>query len=297
MTAPSHSIVFSGLSALVILLLDQVGVSTFTQLVVLSAAVALAGLPHGALDPLLAEHITGENDHMERVRFYLGYLFKAGVTFVFWFWQPEIALLLFLAISAWHFADDWRDLLPRRYQLGVGISMIVLPVFFRSSEVVLLFSFLGADWSPVLVSSVTLVPGALSCVIMCLAILYAIKKRSWVSLELLSLSALAVLTPPLIFFSVYFCLLHSPRHILKVVDVLKLSTLKVFIYGIIFTTLGALIAVSTVSSQIELNSNSGLAHAVFVGLFCLTVPHMFVVNKFRKKASDRVPHGDSQATA
>ena len=283
MTSNLHSVVFSLTAALVIVLTSHAVFSIFSQLVILTGAVMLAGLPHGALDPLVSNYLMGASSFRRRSLFYLNYLLKAGMAFMFWLWQPEIMLLLFLVFSAWHFSDDWRETLPRLHQIGVGISMVVLPIFFRPLDSALLFSYLGAGWPESMIRSVSFLPGIFCCVIMILAISYTTRKRPWMSFELLSLCALAALTSPLIFFSVYFCLLHSPRHILKVVTVLKISARKALLYAIVFTFLAAVITLFALGSRVDINSASGLTQAVFIGLFCLTVPHMFLIHDFQRK--------------
>ena len=283
MTSNLHSVAFSLTSVLVIVVTDHAAFSIFSQLVILTGAVMLAGLPHGALDPLVANYLMGASSFRRRLLFYLNYLLKAGIAFMFWLWQPEIMLLLFLVFSAWHFSDDWRETLPRAYQIGVGISMVVLPIFFRPLDTALLFSYLGADWPEPMIRSVSFLPGIFCCVIMILAISYTTRNRLWMSFELFSLCALAVLTSPLIFFSVYFCLLHSPRHIIKVVKVLKIDARKALLYAIVFTLLAVVITIFALGSRVEINSASGLTQAVFIGLFCLTVPHMFLIHHFQQK--------------
>ena len=287
MIAQRHSIVFCFLSALVILLFHYFTMSTLTQLVVLTGAVILAGLPHGALDPLLFIQTNGEINRKKSIRFYLSYVLGATVTFLFWLWQPEISLILFLVISAWHFADDWCAVLPRSYQLGVGASVIILPIFFQPVEVITLFGYLGVNWSQTAVANVIFIPGVLACAVMILAVLTSLYRKSWASLEVFSLGALAVLTPPLIFFSVYFCLLHSPRHILNVIEVLKPNIRSLLIYGITFTLLSLVIIFAAVESRTAIQGSAVLTQAIFIGLFCLTVPHMFVVNRFRDNLVNR----------
>ena len=95
MTSNLHSVVFSLTVALVIVLTSHAVFSIYAQLVILAGAVMLAGLPHGALDPLVSNYLIGESSFRRTSLFYLSYLLKAGMAFIFWLWQPEIMLLLF----------------------------------------------------------------------------------------------------------------------------------------------------------------------------------------------------------
>jgi len=95
-TSNLHSVVFSLTAALVIVLTSHAVFSIFSQLMILTGAVMLAGLPHGALDPLVSNYLMGASSFRKRSLFYLNYLLKASMAFIFWLWQPEIMLLLFL---------------------------------------------------------------------------------------------------------------------------------------------------------------------------------------------------------
>ena len=74
MTSNLHSVAFSLTSVLVIVVTDHAAFSIFSQLVILTGAVMLAGLPHGALDPLVANYLMGASSFRRRSLFYLNYL-------------------------------------------------------------------------------------------------------------------------------------------------------------------------------------------------------------------------------
>ena len=63
----------------------------------------VVGLPHGAFDGGIAQHLGYSRTWRAMCRFILVYLGLAGGVVAFWIWQPGLALALFLLISAVHF--------------------------------------------------------------------------------------------------------------------------------------------------------------------------------------------------
>ncbi len=60
------------------------------------------GIPHGALDHLIE---TGKLETKKTPLFILKYLFLTASVALFWYYQPQLALLFFLVFSAWHFGQ------------------------------------------------------------------------------------------------------------------------------------------------------------------------------------------------
>ena len=95
--------------------------------------------------------------------------------------------------------------------------------------------------------------------------------------ELLLLVAAAALLPPLWYFVLYFCALHSPRHLLAEFRRLSGPQRRYAALTLLVTTLAALLiaAASGVHLQQFYESvNVMLYPLVFIGLAALTVPHM-----------------------
>ena len=254
-------------------------------LAVLAALILLLGVPHGALDPVFARNVPGmQRGAQGMVRwagFWLGYLALAAGVVLLWRLVPAVFLLGFLAISAGHFSGDPAAGAPPLARMLHGGAPIVLPTLLHAGEVGRLFTLLaGAD-------AAALVLPALHALawpwLLGLALTAAWRARTdgMAGLELASVGLLAAVAPPLPAFTVFFCGMHSPRHILRTA-VYAGSSLRAVLLGcagpMLLTALGAMAAwwwldgVAVEARVIQL---------VFVGLAALTVPHMALVERVR----------------
>lgn len=116
--------------------------SLWGQALVLAPAVALLGLPHGALDLPMAQALWPLDTIAERARFFAAYLGLAGVIAALWLMAPGFALAAFLAYSALHFSGDWAadGLLLR---IAGGLSAVGAPVVLHTVEAATIFEILA----------------------------------------------------------------------------------------------------------------------------------------------------------
>jgi beta-carotene 15,15'-dioxygenase len=249
-------------------------------LLVLSVIILLLGVPHGALDPIFAQRIFGVRGFLSWSIFALLYLGLAACVVLFWYVFPTLWLVCFLFISVWHFSADLEPSTPWLARLSYGSAIIVLPALRFSNELTRLFSFLidtSASVALVAALQVLLVP-----VLLLIALSLVLMVRAdWLSaLELLSVSALMFLVPPLPAFTLYFCLMHGARHILRtkqhVAQVSVRSIMGVILLPMLGTLALMLLGWFFVAAQ---SVEQDVVQIVFVGLAALTVPHMCLVQR------------------
>jgi Brp/Blh family beta-carotene 15,15'-monooxygenase len=65
--------------------------------------VVLIGLPHGAFDGAIANHLGAGRSLAEAAKFITGYCAAAGLVIAIWIMFPAVTLTLFLIISMIHF--------------------------------------------------------------------------------------------------------------------------------------------------------------------------------------------------
>jgi Brp/Blh family beta-carotene 15,15'-monooxygenase len=248
----------------------------------LALAVAIFGLPHGGLDPLVARRAGLWRGWLGFAAFHFGYLALAAAIFGAWYLAPGVSLALFLGYSAWHFGGDWRAHLGPWARFLIGMGVLALPAWLWPSEVERIFALLSGA-SGVAIAEVLRRIGPLLAVVMLAAGITGRQRFSTTTLELAALVALAWLLPPLIYFAVYFCCLHSLRHLRWACDAMRLRRgLQMLAVTAGYTVLTLLIAavawfwLSTSMVQ-AVHWEDKLLWLLFVGLACLTVPHMLIV--------------------
>ena len=93
--------------------------------------------------------------------------------------------------------------------------------------------------------------------------------------ELVVLFCAAYALPPIAYFTVYFCLLHSPLHLNQSMEQLGLA--ETLVYAVPFTVLSFVLGAGLFLSLPDIDFSFQLMQVVFVGLFALTVPHMLLI--------------------
>jgi Brp/Blh family beta-carotene 15,15'-monooxygenase len=246
-------------------------------IVILALLVAVVGLPHGALDPLVARKAGLWRNPSGLARFIGAYLFLAAIAGLLWVWAPKFSLAAFLAYSAWHFAGDWRDWLSRGWRLCAGATVICAPTLLYPGDVAGYFSALtGEDVTTLVRVLQSLAIPALAGTIYSAA--RSFRTRPTVAAELAILAASALALPPLIFFLLYFCGLHSPRHLIETAREMDATIATVTAAGLTLLTigLGALFYFLLPSAQFD----QRLLQITFIGLAVLTVPHMILIEHY-----------------
>ncbi len=256
------------------------------QVAVLAVGVVLLGLPHGALDPAIAERAGLVRSAPSLWAFNAGYTAVVLAVIALWWLAPVFSLALFLAVSAWHFAGDWRDTLPWWAQGIGGAGLLLLPIVFHTEAVATIFVALsgpqGATLAQALAQLGWLVPLAMLAVAG-----FAIVKRQWASaLEFMALVLVGSLAPPLVFFIIYFCSLHSPRHLrehFQQAD--RREHGRLWRMLVVYTLATLLLIIPMLWLWSSLSVDETIVRLVFIGLAAVTVPHMMLMVYAESKTS------------
>lgn len=260
-----------------------------------AAAVALFGLPHGALDTRLAVRTFGIDTPLKFALFIAAYVGLALIVLGVWQFTPLAALAGFLAIAAMHFGEDFEagSFSRLAMRMSAGTSILTLPALFHEDEVAAIFAAIADGSGATLAQAMALAaPLALAAALLA--------TRSWtVRAALLFYAGLAALVPPLIAFAVYFTSLHSPRHFGETATGLGLSIQAALVasapYAIAAATAGAVAAAVFLSGGQSVDT--ALAQVIFVGLAALTVPHMLLdaLVTFKGRHRPRLRHARKMA--
>ena len=260
------------------------------QIIALGPLVALLGLPHGALDHSVATALWPLRTLRQHAVFVAVYIGLTIAVLALWIVVPSTALAAFLIYSALHFSDDWRADLGQWQRLPLGASIIALPALVYKSEVAVLFGFLTSEPTATLFADLLQKIAIAAIIASAVCLTFTVRRAPWVTVEYGLLVATALFTPPLIYFVLYFCALHSPRHFLLTANQLRLTPLQalraavpILVATMAFTGLGAsVLAVFTPSFE------PVILQIVFVGLAAVTVPHMLLTAVFAAKPARSV---------
>ncbi|MDR9389020.1 MAG: Brp/Blh family beta-carotene 15,15'-dioxygenase [Wenzhouxiangella sp.] len=265
-------------TAALVLLIAPTLIPWPVQLALLALGVVVLGLPHGALDPATAEHAKLVHSRSSLVVFNALYTLVALAVIGLWWLFPVFTLGLFLAVSAWHFSGDWRYVLPIWAQWIGGAGLLMMPIVSHTPAVAEIFTILSGPGGGQLAEFLGQAGLAVPALMLAVAV-YAAARGAWVSaLEFAGLVALGWVAPPLVFFIVYFCLLHSPRHLREHFDASAPSEHpKLWRMLVIYTLATLLLAIPLLWLWSGGQLGEATLRLVFIGLAAVTVPHMLLM--------------------
>lgn len=255
---------------------------TQVQLLVLAPIILLMGVPHGALDVVFARQFVGVRSTVGWSVFALAYVSAAAAVVSLWWVAPGFFLAAFLLISVFHFSGDPEGETPALFRMLYGGSVILCPLVLHAGEVSEVFAYLaGAHAAQMIVAALKWAAWPWVVAIGIAAIKGA-RREPVRSIELVSVAALLTVAPPLVGFTLFFCGMHSARHVLRTRDYSNEGTLqsllRIAAWPMAITAAGVA-AAWWLSGGSPLDMR--LAQLLFVGLAALTVPHMIVVEQIR----------------
>jgi beta-carotene 15,15'-dioxygenase len=252
------------------------------EFIVLAVLIIALGVPHGALDTIFARQLYGVHTAKGWLGFVVLYLILAALVVGLWLLAPFLFLAGFLVISITHFSGDPREGTPMPLRILYGGAIIILPTLLHADEVTRIFLFLvnnDAAQRMVWWLHGLALPWALGVFV---AAAYHVQKEWLTSVEIACVGLLAVLAPPLVAFTVFFCAMHSARHIMRTFDYSGKSS----VYLLIAAALGPMSAIMLISLGAwfvfrDTPLDARIIQIIFIGLAALTVPHMALVEQVR----------------
>ena len=262
------------------------------------------GISHGALDNYKANKILKIYKINNKLVFYFSYIFISILIILSWIFFSLITLLAFLLIASYHFGREDTSFLIKKNSsfdqllyLVKGSLIIFSPLFFHTEETLKIFELLLINNSfLVFIKNEHWVINV--CLILnFLGYLYFVFRNNFDNFEILFLDFLLILIinfifSPLLAFTIYFCFLHSIRHIISIVlelDEANFSNgIKLFIKKAlpltVVTAILYLLAVFLIANFYGFNT--AIIQVIFIGLASLTFPHIlleYLIEKNEKK--------------
>ena len=258
------------------------GANSRAELLVSALVILFLGVPHGALDTLYAKPLYRLRSFGAWGLFGSAYAGLAALVVVLWVMMPLVFLLGFLLLSVFHFSGDPAENTPVIFRALYGGAIIVFPALLHAQQVTELFSFLAGP------QTAADLAGALHWIAFpwlfatLLVVAHHAKINRFSSLEMVSVSVLAIFASPLVAFCVFFCGMHSLRHILRTREHSEkksyLHLLQIALLPFLLTLAGASVGWYFLS---DAPLDARVVQLVFVSLAALTVPHMLLVDRLR----------------
>ena len=278
--------------------------------VVLFVAVVLTGMPHGAVDHLVAARLWGlDQTWGDQAKFYGGYLAAMALYGGLWVVAPAWSLGLFLVMTMYHFGQAdlayWQlpPLPARLLYLSRGLFLIGGPVAAFPGVVDPIFEAIGGvhllDWPLVATAPDALFAGLVAqhVVSLGLAMPWATPEVDWATgreaLNVVVLTALFGLVHPLVAFSVYFGAWHALGHILEMLRFFRrrgeaMSMGQFYREAFLFTVLPFVGLVGLYAATQSFGLENQMIALLFILIAIMTLPHMVVVEKmYRERESVR----------
>ena len=271
-------------SAITLYLFGETFYDVKNQILLFLLPLIWPGLAHGSLDLEIAINRGFVKKFSHKVLFFIIYLTIIIVFFSFWIIFPNIIFLAFLILSAVHFGVS--DKVSRIKHLAIleilirATLVIVLPLKFYPEITSKVFIFLGLG-NEALDFIQFLNDYFFYFLILNLFIWLFLKNESQILkinilIEFLLIGFCFIYFQPITSFLIYFCFLHSIRHLNEEKKYLKLSYKNLFKKTLPFTLI-PLIVLTIYFLNIDIKDNINIYYTV-VGLSSLTIPHVMLIN-------------------
>jgi len=237
------------------------------------------GLSHGALDHLTFNKIDNKN---QLFNFVARYILKSAIFGLLWMFLPDIALLIFIAYSAWHFGQaDFEE-----WGLHQGWQSFLWG--FIALMVILIFHFEELKWILQQIPNLQAVhflkkmsetqqATLQGFILVCGFCLAAVNKSKYILLTLAYL-LLSSMLPLLISFGIYFVGQHSIHGWRHLLIALNERSSRLWLKSLPFSIGGAFIILC-----IPYFAGQHYVGIFFILLSCLSIPHVISMHRFYAK--------------
>lgn len=262
----------------------------------LAAAVAVIGLPHGALDHRVGRKLmVGISAPVSYLIFFATYLIVAAAVVAGWFLSPLITILGFFCLSAWHFGleedeRERRSVLQSLAMIARGGMLIWMLAVFQGDETARLLATVLPSSDFAVASQVIEIITLFAPVLVLLTFVDIVafrngKRAGWLGfssakLHMIRTTSFAILfatANPLVSFGIYFCGWHSIRGLIHLREQFDLPQFK-FLVGLTPISLLAL-AIFALGFLASRNSNlvtPAILQTLFIGLSAVAIPHLLL---------------------
>lgn len=280
--APSASWLLVVLGFFALQQLGSKDIAETTLAGLLAAGLVVIGIPHGALDAVTSVNLAGRS----QLLFYAQYLSILGLTLAGWWFMPNLTLLVFLGMSAWHFGQGDTQLWGKQPRAplqtmawGGLVLAFLLGLHLPEANQILLPLRIHAPALSRLIEQREIIATVLWAAWLLTAIGMAVQ-RNWAGLISVLTLAAAAQMPLLLGFGTYFVFHHSVSGWLHLRQGTGLSHTKLYAKGLPFTAAAFVFMAAGVAWVVDAQDASFAVGAFFATLSALSLPHIVSSHHF-----------------
>ena len=254
------------------------------------------GILHGANDLIIIASLNQENDSKNFFKILILYLLLITLTSILFIFTPSLAIILFIAISGYHFGEQhWQDLnegISKKnkiiFCLNYGMFILLLLFNFHIPEVQIIIQNITSHLIPVIVFKVSLY--IVSCMLLIQSFWFMNHSNYFINTAVIQILYLLVFS--IIFkvasliwgFTIYFIMWHS---IPSLYDQIKFLygryTFKNFISYVKSAFVYWMLSLLGILLLYYLLKDETIFDAIFFSfLAAITFPHVWVISKMFK---------------
>ena len=252
------------------------------------------GISHGAMDNYKANKLLEIYKIKNKSIFFIIYILISALVILIWNLYSSLTLISFLLVASYHFGredtaflHEGNSYLDQFFYLVKGALLIFSPLFFHFDQTLKIFETLLLSEKNLifLENEHWIINVCISFSV--IGYLYFVYKNKFEDFEILFLDMLSILIlnyifNPLIAFTIYFCFLHSIRHIISISYELNPASfvggVKIFVRKAlpltIVTGILYLLAIFFISNSYGLSDV--IIKVIFIGLASLTFQHILL---------------------
>ena len=265
---------------------DELNANYLHQIFVFSIPLLWPGVAHGSLDVLIARKNKLIKNKIDKFLFLSIYLLIPISFFTLWITFPNLIFVVFILLSILHFGiSDSITSIYRFFEILIrGLIVIILPFKFYFNNTKVIFSYFFVDES--FLESIHIYIDPLFLILIMLIISFTILNLKQIRLnnknficliEMIGVFFCFWFFQPLISFFIYFCFLHSTRHLFEEKVNLDLNN-KDLVKETLPMTLLTIIFFSLIFFIFKNDINNNNLSYVVIGLSSLTISHILLIN-------------------
>ena len=282
-----HSLALCSISVLLSIMKEDLSInlSLSKELITIICffLIASIGVSHGSLDNYKGIKILKKYNIKNSSYFYLAYITFSIIVILLWMVLPEITLILFLIVAAFHFGKE--DNVFKKTKIKFlslflflkGALIILAPLYFNFDETVKIFEILNLK--------IANIDSNLLISLLAISLLSSFiinEDFAFPFIDCFTIILLNYTFSPLVAFTIYFCFLHSIRHSISLIDEMDnknfINGMKIFFKKALPLTIitGLLFLLGLFILNNYYSINNSILKVVFIGLASLTFPHILL---------------------